>query len=1151
MYKRIISLILTLIMLITIVPSTIVAASEVRTMEGVEASGKQSECNRPEVDKSEENIIYMVNPLYEDVISIDDLKKKLDSSNDVQLFAASTGQYFSDYDSAVSYLRKQMVSRETEITLNFPASWFDSHKDELYWDLLYDAMKCDESSTGQDGDALIYGFAGCRLSYSNAGYIQYTMSYHSDAEQEAKLTAAVAEAMTTLQLNGLSEAKKIIKIHDYICNHVDYAYNSKEEQIYTAYGALCTGKAVCQGYAVLFYRLCKEAGLSVRIISGTGNGGAHAWNIVRIGSKYYNVDCTWDGQGAATYNNFLLKSEADFSNHTRKSWKVVGNHYLYYTSAEFNAQYPMTEKSWDESDNSNDSVETTYAHSEETSSGAVTLKAEWNDPVLGQPTTFHVSATGGSGKYQFRMDAPSYSSPNQWAFESVADPSRGEWMNYTSECASNDYTFTMTATGTYNFRFYVMDKPAGVYYLRLNFNIGVSDSKYPSVDSIVQSAVAECNSKTDGSEYAKALWLHDWLLDQLEYDNTLKWSSAESALTRKLGTCQSYESAYAKLLTAAGIENSETRDTYDGHTWNAMKLDGQWYQTDCTWDDSSDNWYSFDQRHLYFGLTDELMAIAHPGHSKIYTTDTYKTRSTSLADNYFVRSGDAEKWAKAYADRIQKNLDAGKTEFEITADNASYPPSISGIQNGITAYVLNQMKWSDEKHNISLSVTGSSNAFDFNIVYSDINHIWDNGTIIKEATCTEPGIKTYTCTICNKTKTETVAALGHSFSKKWIIDKPATCQNEGIKSYHCTRCNERQNVTTISKLDHEWDNGIIITEPTYTSEGKIKYTCKNCSFTKEVKTECLKETKEDKLARQNKNALKDGTYTIYSTLNNNFVLDIKNDSKADNGNVQLNQDNSSNSKEFIVTHDSTGYVTFTNANSGKVLDVSSGKAENRRNIQQYLSNGTKAQKWIVEKKENGYVIMSALNSDYVIDLSGGIISEGRNIQLYKSNDNKAQRWNFIYISKEDKLARQNKNALKDGTYTIYSTLNNNFVLDIKNDSKADNGNVQLNQDNSSNSKEFIVTHDSTGYVTFTNANSGKVLDVSSGKAENRRNIQQYLSNGTKAQKWIVEKKENGYVIMSALNSDYVIDLSGGIISEGRNIQLYQSNDSKAQRWNFY
>ena len=712
MNKRLISLVLTFIMLITMVPATIVEASEVTTMERVKASSNQSEVTKPE-----KNTIYAVNPLYEDVISIDDLKRKLDSESSdkesadgEQLFGASTGQYFSDYDSAVSYLRKQMVSRETEINLNFPESWFTSHKDGLYWDLLYDAMKCDDSSTGQEGDALLYGYAGCNVSYSTAGYIKYTMSYHSNAEQEAKLTEAVAEAMTTLQLNGLSEAKKITKIHDYICNHVDYAYNSTEEQIYTAYGALCTGKAVCQGYAVLFYRLCKEAGLSVRIISGTGNGGAHGWNIVRIGSKYYNVDCTWDGQGATTYNKYLLKSEADFKDHTRKSWKVAGNHYLDYTSAEFNAQYPMTEKSWDES--------TTYAHSKEATSGGVTLKAEWNDPVLGQPATFHVSATGGSGNYKFRMDAPSYSSPNQWAFEAVADPSRGEWIDYTSECASSDYTFTMTATGTYNFKFYVMDKAANLYYLRVNFNISVSDDKYPSVDSIVRSAVAECNSKTDGSEYEKALWLHDWLLDQLEYDKSLKWSSAESALTRGLGTCQSYESAYAKLLTAAGIENSETRDTYDGHTWNAMKLDGQWYQTDCTWDDSSDNWYSFDQRHLYFGLTDELMAIAHPGHSKIYTTDTYATRSTSLADNYFVRTGDAAKWAKAYSDRIQKNLDAGKTEFEITADNASYPPSISGIQNGITAYALNQLTWTTDKAAVTLSATGSAKSFTFTAEYA-------------------------------------------------------------------------------------------------------------------------------------------------------------------------------------------------------------------------------------------------------------------------------------------------------------------------------------------------------------------------------------------------------------------------------------------------
>lgn len=335
-----------------------------------------------------------------------------------------------------------------------------------------------------------------------------------------------------------------------------------------------------------------------------------------------------------------------------------------------------------------------YQHSDSATSGSVALTVEWNDPVLGQPTTFHVSATGGSGNYLFRMDAPSYSNPNEYAYEPVADPSRGEWTKYTDACVSHDFTFTTMATGTYNFRFYLMDKASGVYYLRTNTYIQVADDAYPSVASIIGAAVSQAKQNTNGSEYEMALYLHDWLLDQLEYDNSLKWSSAESALTRGLGTCQAYESAYAKLLSAAGIENAETRDTYDGHTWNAVKLDGEWYQVDCTWDDTSDNFYAdLDQRHLYFCLTDELMAIAHPGYGKIYTSDNYATRSNSLMNNYYVRNGKADEWAGKYVERIQKHLDAREESFSIDADNQSFPPSISGIQNGIIVYAMNQREW--------------------------------------------------------------------------------------------------------------------------------------------------------------------------------------------------------------------------------------------------------------------------------------------------------------------------------------------------------------------------------------------------------------------------------------------------------------------------
>lgn len=377
------------------------------------------------------------------------------------------------------------------------------------------------------------------------------------------------------------------------------------------------------------------------------------------------------------------------------------------------------EESSGSSTNPQDGV-TEYKYSAESDSQkGVALKVEWNEPKLGEDTTFHVSADGGSGRYLFRMDAPSYSNPGEYSFESVADPSRGAWIQYTDECESHDFEFTMAASGVYNFRFYVMDKTSGVYYMRVSTNIQVSDRAYPSVGDIVNAAVKKCSKETDGSDYEKALWLHDWLLQQLDYDHSLKWSSAESALTRKLGTCQAYESAYSKLLTAAGITNAETRDTYDGHTWNAMKLDGKWYQVDCTWDDTKDNYYNFDPTHLYFGLTDELMALAHNGHNKIYMASGYGTRSTSLADNYFVRNGDAAKWARAYADRIQKNLNAGKTKFEVSTDNASYPPSISGIQNGIIAYALNQMTWKAGSKKVTLRVAGASTKLSFTAKYTD------------------------------------------------------------------------------------------------------------------------------------------------------------------------------------------------------------------------------------------------------------------------------------------------------------------------------------------------------------------------------------------------------------------------------------------------
>lgn len=310
----------------------------------------------------------------------------------------------------------------------------------------------------------------------------------------------------------------------------------------------------------------------------------------------------------------------------------------------------------------------------------------------------------------------------------------------------------------------------------------------------------------------------------------------------------------------------------------------------------------------------------------------------------------------------------------------------------------------------------------------------------------------------------------------------------------------------------------------------------------------------DGLAAENRNVLADGTYTISTLLNSNYVLDVKDGSTSNGANIQLYEANDTAAQQFKVSHDSQGYVTFTNVKSGRVLDLNGAVVKDAGNIQQYTSNGTRAQKWIVKRDGDGYIIISALNSNYVLDLYGAVINNYRNIQLYSYNGTNAQRWNITkYDSKEKRindLAIQNKNIIADGVYEIRSAKNSNYTLDVNSASSKNGANIQLYLRNGTQAQAFRVTHDSQGFVTFTNVNSGKIFDLDGAITKNGRNIHQYASNGTRAQKWIVQKSGSGYAIVSAIDTSYVLDLRNGTVSSGSNIQIYKSNNTAAQQWVF-
>lgn len=90
----------------------------------------------------------------------------------------------------------------------------------------------------------------------------------------------------------------------------------------------------------------------------------------------------------------------------------------------------------------------------------------------------------------------------------------------------------------------------------------------------------------------------------------------------------------------------------------------------------------------------------------------------------------------------------------------------------------------------------------FTLPKADCAHEWDAGKVTKEATCTEAGVKTFTCTKCGETKTEAIAAAGHKFDAGKVT-KEATCTAEGVKTFTCTVCGATK-TESIAKIAHSY-----------------------------------------------------------------------------------------------------------------------------------------------------------------------------------------------------------------------------------------------------------------------------------------------------------------------------------------------------------
>ena len=111
-------------------------------------------------------------------------------------------------------------------------------------------------------------------------------------------------------------------------------------------------------------------------------------------------------------------------------------------------------------------------------------------------------------------------------------------------------------------------------------------------------------------------------------------------------------------------------------------------------------------------------------------------------------------------------------------------------------------------------------------------HVWGNGVVTTAPTETTPGVRTYTCSGCDQTRTEAIPATGaHDYQFTKTV--APTCTDGGYDLYTCSGCGatERRNLTDAA--GHKWDGGTVTTAPTETTPGVRTFTCSGCGDIRE------------------------------------------------------------------------------------------------------------------------------------------------------------------------------------------------------------------------------------------------------------------------------------------------------------------------------
>lgn len=374
------------------------------------------------------------------------------------------------------------------------------------------------------------------------------------------------------------------------------------------------------------------------------------------------------------------------------------------------------------------------------------------------------------------------------------------------------------------------------------------------------------------SQWQIALAVHDYLIINSTYDETLERNTNYDLLVNGTAVCSGYAMAYLDIMTRLGIECRFVESQPMAHAWNLVKIDGNWYHVDLTHDDPTPDSYGF-VSHDHFLKTDrEMEEMGYHGWisnisctDETFTDPLWKDVSSAIlfpdTSSCYLRIKNEWEYTVEHL-----NLEASQAQEPLytvpaqalTLEEDAYHYETNGLSlydgrlwfSGVDRVwsmlpdgtdVQTVFRYNTEKNqkfiystlvkNGALYLTLSDGQYQFfpQIVALEDSEEHTHKYIETEleSSCTESISIAYICKCGLSYDGETLSPKGHTYD--CYIPKKATCQQAGEKTFVCSTCGDSYTEAYTDPNAHNYES-TIITQASFFQEGMKYLICQDCGY---------------------------------------------------------------------------------------------------------------------------------------------------------------------------------------------------------------------------------------------------------------------------------------------------------------------------------